>query len=129
MLKTPIWSKDRDLWLQSIRKRAHYVCGGFQAGKLESMKHLMSAMAKEIVRKKCQGNDQNMLNALYHSNRLGTKKDRVELDGDMINSQHTRRHDGGTFFLHGDWWMSKLVNDDWAKKAYPYGIPYNGKRN
>ena len=128
ILKTPIWSKDRDLWLQSIRKRAHYVCGGFQAGKFGSMKHLMSAMAEEIVRKNCTGNDQNILNTLYHSKRLGTNRDRVELDGNMINSQHTRRHDGGTFFLHGDWWMSmEKRNDDWAKKAYPYGIPYNNR--
>ena len=126
LLKTPLWPNNKDLWLQSIRKRAHYVCGGFQAAKLNSMKRLMSEMSKQIIKTNCDGNDQNILNALYHSNSLGTPRDRIALDGDFVNSQHTRRHDGGTFFLHGDWWKSmEGRDDDWAKKAYPYGVPYN----
>ena len=126
LLKTPVWPKNKDLWLQSIRKRAHYVCGGFQAARLNSMKRLMSEMSKRIIQTNCDGNDQNILNELYHSNSLGTPRERIALDGDFVNSQHTRRHDGGTFFLHGDWWKSmEGRDDDWAKKAYPYGIPYN----
>jgi hypothetical protein len=62
---------------------------------------------------------------LFRSGRLGVPKSKVALDASIINSQQTRVFDGRRAFVHGDWLMSKnLINDPYAMKAYPHGVPY-----
>lgn len=116
------------LWLQSIRQSgSNAVCGGFQAGNVPGMKLLFQELTKTIRHYKCettQKDDQGMLNEIHSSGKLSGAS--ITIDGNIINSQHTRLFDQRTAFTHGNWWMSKThINDAYARKAYPWNVPYS----
>jgi hypothetical protein len=123
----PQWPSDAELWLQTIRFQKTDVCGGFQAGTHAAMMRMMSAMAELAEKTDCGQNDQTMLNKLYAGNQLGTDKTHIQLDGDLINSQHTRVFEHSTAFEHGNWWMSKKrLQDPFTSKAYLRDVPFLG---
>lgn len=115
------------LWFQSIRQSGSgSLCGGFQAGNIPGMKLFFKEMTKIIRHYKCKmtlKDDQAMLNEIHKSGELSQAS--ITIDGNIINSQHTRVFEQQTAFTHGNWWMSKRnVNDPYARKAYPRNVPY-----
>ena len=99
------------------------VCGGFQAGKLKTIGFLLQLMQKAIYENNCVHNDQDILNLLYHTTRLGSLV-LVKNEG-IINLQQIRVFNKPTAFEHAIWWRTFPDSTDASPNpfAYPSGIP------
>lgn len=126
IVNIPEWSPDYDLWLQGIKLKTDVVCGGFQAGTLKAMKALMHSMYEGSAQTKCI-NDQSLLNKLFTEGKLGVDRSRVTLNGNIINSQHTRVFRPVNAFVHGNWMMTAKWPQQKVKPAYIHGVPFLGE--
>lgn len=124
IVKVPNWNRNKEIWFQNVRTSGG-VCGGFQAGETNAMGRLMAAMARGAETMRCKINDQTLLQNLHRDRKYGTSAEKTGTGGEVINNQHMRVFNMNTFFVHGDWWMSKnKIRDAYASSAYPHGIPY-----